>query len=60
MIPATHAGSATVRPVVPARKPKPMLRILSTIFFLVAVIGAVAALVLTRKSDDWTDLGDNP
>ena len=37
-----------------------MLRILSTIFFLVAIIGAVAALVLTRKSDDWTDLGDTP
>jgi hypothetical protein len=37
-----------------------MLRILSFLFILCAVIGAVATLILTRKSDDWTDLGDNP
>lgn len=37
-----------------------MLRILSAIFITSAAIAAVAALVLTRKSDDWTDLGDNP
>lgn len=36
-----------------------MFRILSAVFILSAVIAAVAALVLTRKSDDWTDLGDN-
>lgn len=37
-----------------------ILRILSAIFIFCAVAGAVAALVLTRKSDDWTDLGDVP
>lgn len=37
-----------------------MLRILSALFFLCAIIGAVAALILTRRSDDWTDLGDVP
>jgi hypothetical protein len=46
--------------VQPQDKADAILRILSTILFLVAIIGAVAALVLTRKSDDWTDLGDNP
>lgn len=37
-----------------------MLRSLSLLLFAVVAVATIAGYILSRRSDDWTDLGDVP